>query len=308
MVATAVLPMLEEQAKERMKEAGAKGAAIAGKGRPAQNDRGVANLPPPDEAEEKHLARTDAATMLNVSPRSVQTAKKVQQAAPELAEKVKAGEVSLNAAAPYLRTMLGVAISRGSGRTPCASKYPTVVSVRLVRAGLCRVTFTRRSGSGGGTGSRASALNVREHDMQTRNPTLLSDRAVCHAPQCGHFGDAASLTPPMVTMEVFSMSLPLKVRLTQWRRGYHGVMYTVTLFCVGIQNVCVVGREALSAPPPLGRTRRFSQCPGKPHSGTVTAFLALGWSVSLSHFSRLSGLPRRSIYPAGGWTPTGGEA
>ena len=41
--------------------------------------------------------------MLNVSPRSVQTAKKVQQAAPELAEKVKAGEVSLNAAAQEVK-------------------------------------------------------------------------------------------------------------------------------------------------------------------------------------------------------------
>jgi len=90
--------MLEEQAKERMKEAGAKGAAIAGKGRPAQNDRGVANLRPPEEVDNKHLASADAATLLNVSPRSVQTAKKVASAAPELAEKVKAGEVSLNAA------------------------------------------------------------------------------------------------------------------------------------------------------------------------------------------------------------------
>ncbi len=198
MVATAVLPMLEEQARERKLEGAKKGAAITNAG----GKRECANLRTGDEIEEKHRAADDAASMLSVSSRAVQTAKKVQQAAPDLAEKVKA-------AAPYLRLMLGVAISRGSGLTPCASKYPRTVSVRLVRAGLCRVNFTRRSGSGGGTGSRASALNVREHDMQTRNPTLLSDRAVCHAPQCGHFGDAASLMPSMVTMEVFSMGLPL---------------------------------------------------------------------------------------------------
>lgn len=108
-----------------------------------------------------------------------------------------------------LRLMLGTAISRGGGTgTPWALSQPKTVSVRLVRAGLCRVS-TRLSFGGGGTGSRASALNVREHDMQTRNPTLLSDRAVCHAPQCGHFGDAASLTPSaVVTTEVFCMGLP----------------------------------------------------------------------------------------------------
>jgi len=99
MIATAVLPMLEEQAKERMKEAGVK----AGRGRPMQEEKGGANLPTPVDGDEQHRARTDAATMLNVSPRSVQTAKKVQQAAPELAEKVKAGEVSLNAAAQEVK-------------------------------------------------------------------------------------------------------------------------------------------------------------------------------------------------------------
>ena len=115
MIATAVLPMLEEQAKERMKEAGAKGAAIAGKGRPAQNDRGWANLPTPEEPEEKHRASDDAAAMLSVSSRAVRAAKKVQQAAPELAEKVKAGEGSLNAAAQEKRNPRPAGASRGRG-------------------------------------------------------------------------------------------------------------------------------------------------------------------------------------------------
>jgi len=92
MVATAVLPMLEEQARERKSDA-AKKSNVAR----AENPE-WANLPTPKEPEEKHRASDDAAAMLSVSSRAVRTAKKVQQAAPELAEKVKAGEVSLNAA------------------------------------------------------------------------------------------------------------------------------------------------------------------------------------------------------------------
>lgn len=181
-----------------------------------QEEKGVANLRTPNDGEEKHLASADAATMLNVSPRSVQTAKKVQQAA------------------PYLRLMLGVAISRGSGLTPCASKKPRVVSHRLVRAGLCRVGFTRRSFGGGGTSRSTSALNTFPQDRHRRKPGLSLTAALCHDPQ-KHLRCGASLTPSMVTMEVFSMGLPpCKVRLTQWRRGYHGVMYTVMSFCVGM--------------------------------------------------------------------------
>lgn len=91
-IATAALPMLEEQARERKAEAARKlNAAL--KGNPIR-----ANLPGPDKGQEEHRARTDAATMFSVSPRSVQTAKKIQQEAPELLEKVRAGEVSLNAA------------------------------------------------------------------------------------------------------------------------------------------------------------------------------------------------------------------
>lgn len=99
MVATAVLPMLEEQARERMHEAG----KAAGRGRPKQAEKGSANLHTPNDSEEEHRSASDAATMLNVSPRSVATAKKVAAAAPELAEKVKAGEVSLNAAAQEVK-------------------------------------------------------------------------------------------------------------------------------------------------------------------------------------------------------------
>jgi len=91
-IATAALPLLEKQARERKAEAARKlNAAL--KGNPIR-----ANLPGPDKGQEEHRARTDAATMFSVSPRSVQTAKKIQQEAPELLEEVKSGNMTLNAA------------------------------------------------------------------------------------------------------------------------------------------------------------------------------------------------------------------
>ncbi len=91
-IATAALPLLEKQARERKAEAARKLNA-ARKGSPE-----CANLHTPEGPAEKHRAAADAAALFSVSPRSVATAKKIQQEAPELLEKVKAGEVSLNAA------------------------------------------------------------------------------------------------------------------------------------------------------------------------------------------------------------------
>ena len=112
------------------------------------------------------------------------------------------------------RLMLGTAISRGGGTgTPWALSQPKTVSVRRTRAGLCRVS-TRLSFGGGGTGSKASALNVREHDMHRRKPTLSGRAALCHDWQCGHLRRGASLTPSAVVTdsEVFTMSLPFVKR------------------------------------------------------------------------------------------------
>jgi len=97
--ATDALPLLEKQAEERRLEGAKKGATIGGRGRPGKTpDQGWANLPTGNPVPDRHRARTDAATLLNVSSRSVATAKRVQQEAPELLEKVKAGEMTLNAA------------------------------------------------------------------------------------------------------------------------------------------------------------------------------------------------------------------
>ena len=101
---------------------------------------------------------------------------------------------------------------------------------------------------------------------------------------------------------------PCKVRLTQWRRGYHGVMCTVTLFCVGMQNVCVVGREALSAPPPLGRTRHFFPVPQQgtiyAHDGHLVSFGCLHTS---GMFARLLRLYTAFYLSGGGLDPDRGR-
>ena len=99
-IATDVLPLLEPEARERKVEGAKKGATIGGKGRPGKTpDRDSANLHGGNpETEREHRAADDAAAMLGVSARSVATAKALQQEAPELLEKVRAGEVSLNAA------------------------------------------------------------------------------------------------------------------------------------------------------------------------------------------------------------------
>jgi ParB-like chromosome segregation protein Spo0J len=57
--------------------------------------RPVANLPPPGIVQK---AREQAAALMNVSPRQVQSAKHVKNQAPELFEKVKEGKMSINAA------------------------------------------------------------------------------------------------------------------------------------------------------------------------------------------------------------------
>jgi ParB-like chromosome segregation protein Spo0J len=78
MVAAEALPMFEAEAKERQK----------------LSNPNRAILPP----SEKGKARDDAAQAVGVSPRYVQDAKRLTKQAPELAEKVRAGAVTLPSA------------------------------------------------------------------------------------------------------------------------------------------------------------------------------------------------------------------
>ena len=82
-MAVTIKPMFEEQAKERQRAAGGDHKAV------------VADLPQADAGKK---SRDQAAAAVGVSPRIVQDAEYVAKHSPELAEKVKAGEITVNAA------------------------------------------------------------------------------------------------------------------------------------------------------------------------------------------------------------------
>jgi hypothetical protein len=96
-VAAKVLPLLEKAAKERQRASGEQ----HGRGQ----EKVPANLPEPIGG--KGEAREHAAKQLNVSPRSVQTAKQLIEKAPDLAEKVAAGQLSLNGATNQMKEREG---------------------------------------------------------------------------------------------------------------------------------------------------------------------------------------------------------
>jgi hypothetical protein len=87
-IAAKTLPMFEAAAKERM---------LLGK---KTEPNPVADLP---QGQGVGKAREHAAKQFNVSPRSVQTAKQIEKQAPDLAEEVTAGRLSLNGAAKKLK-------------------------------------------------------------------------------------------------------------------------------------------------------------------------------------------------------------
>lgn len=97
MVAAEMLPLLEAEAKERQRASG--GDRKSKNTRPSRSVQAI--LPEPiAPAEPRPQARDEAARAVNVAPRYVQDAKKVAEQAPDLAAKVKAGELTL----PQART------------------------------------------------------------------------------------------------------------------------------------------------------------------------------------------------------------
>lgn len=88
MIAQASLPLLEQEARERQRAAGGSKSAP---GKSAQS------APPP------RRARDDAARAAGVSPRLVQDAKAVASESPDMAARVKAGEVSVGEAKKQLK-------------------------------------------------------------------------------------------------------------------------------------------------------------------------------------------------------------
>lgn len=96
MLAVEIEAVEAKQAVERMREGGRKGAEITNsREESAGQERGVALLPHPARAP---LARDRAAAVAGVSPRSVATAKRIAQQAPDVAEAVKAGALDLSLA------------------------------------------------------------------------------------------------------------------------------------------------------------------------------------------------------------------
>jgi hypothetical protein len=91
MIAVDALPLFEAEARERQREAGREAAE-----RQHHPERVVANLPQPTPGWK---SRDRAAAAVGVSGRTVQTAKAIKEKAPDLAERVHAGRMSVHAAA-----------------------------------------------------------------------------------------------------------------------------------------------------------------------------------------------------------------
>jgi hypothetical protein len=89
MIAADMLPFLEAEAKERMKAGGGDK-----KSENARDKSGTEKIPDPIQGE----AREAAAKLVGVNPRYVSDAKVLQRDNPELAEKVRKGELSMHPA------------------------------------------------------------------------------------------------------------------------------------------------------------------------------------------------------------------
>ena len=99
MLAARALPLYEEPARERQREAASEAAAARPRDE-AGRLQVPANLPEPGAVpRHEREARSEAASAFNVSPRAVQAAKAVAtRGVPELAQAVADGEVSVSAA------------------------------------------------------------------------------------------------------------------------------------------------------------------------------------------------------------------
>ena len=98
MIAADALPLFEAEARERQREAGRETAAR--KQEPGQLEANLpqAARPAPKARDRAPQARDRAAAATGVSGRTVQAAKAVKEKAPDLAERVHAGAMSLHAA------------------------------------------------------------------------------------------------------------------------------------------------------------------------------------------------------------------
>jgi len=137
MLATAILPLLEEQARQRQELAGkeyGRGAKVCAELHTPiadeQNDH--AEPPPKRQTTKKRRAADDAAAVVGASPRSVAQAKRVEQQAPDLAEKVTAGEITLDRADRIIRDRQAEEQRRQESRQRAEqSAIPLVMDLRV---------------------------------------------------------------------------------------------------------------------------------------------------------------------------------
>lgn len=100
-IAAEVLPMFEEEARKRQVEGARDGGRASAPGRPAEKGVGQKTQSFPRKSSGRGpvlRARDEAAAMMNVSPASVERAKRVRESDPEAFEKLKAGGVTVNGA------------------------------------------------------------------------------------------------------------------------------------------------------------------------------------------------------------------
>lgn len=100
-VAVEIEPMLAEELEEQKKAACSEAGKRGGRGNKAE--RVVEIVPPPFPQPDQPKARDQAAALTGTSGRYVQDAKKVKEKAPELLDKVKAGEMTLPQAKAEVR-------------------------------------------------------------------------------------------------------------------------------------------------------------------------------------------------------------
>lgn len=136
MLATAILPLLEEQARQRRAANGGdkRKAECAELRTPKLSDE-QADLEEPGpkrQATKKRRAADDAAAVVGASPRSVQQAKRVEQQAPDLAEKVTNGEITLDRADRIIRDRQAEEQRRQESRQRAEqSAIPLVMDLRV---------------------------------------------------------------------------------------------------------------------------------------------------------------------------------
>lgn len=167
MVAARVKPMFEEDARKRQEATRAQPGEQVG--------QAPANLP---EREDRGEAREKAATLLNVSPRSVQSAQAViHRADPALVAAVDAGKVAVSAAAKLVDAPVAVqqAVARGDvspGAAVARIRHETAQAAVVKQAGPPVYVATITLGE---SGDWLKTIPLASADLLLTDPPFMTD-------------------------------------------------------------------------------------------------------------------------------------